>query len=1410
MLVLFKSTNSFITSHSILRLSLVFQLLFFLPTVFADPDQETGLTEQEQEWIKQHPKIIVGGSPDWKPFNFVNKKGQYSGIANDYLNLVSKKTGLQFEISIDKWSNNLQKIKTKEVDVLPAVYFTKERDQYLSFSSPYFEMLDYFFISDDLEVKILDDLNAKRVAIPKDYAHKELLEKHFPKIKIITVETFTQAIEAVLENRADMLYDTYASLAYTIKEEGINTIVPFKSTRHLGKNSIHIVTRKNDLILSSIIQKGLNQITEQEKNTIFEKWLGNRPQDKKSNIKLTEEERNWIAANPVIRYGAEKDWAPFDFVNDDGDHDGIAKDFLELIGNLSGLEFEPVIDDWNVLLKEARDNKIDLLPVIYFSEERTDYFFYSKPYQSMLDYFFIREDIKANSFEELNGKVVALPKDFLVYIELIKNKFPQLKILEVDNLMSAIESVIEGKADILFDSYSVVSYLLKKHKITTIKPFKALPPAEPRNIYMVTSKEKSMLIDIINKCLDSIPESDKQQLYIKWFGLKPDADVNKLILSRDEEQWLAEHPVIRFAGDPNWLPYEAFDKEGNYIGIVSEYLSLIEKKLGIEINIIQTDSWGESIEKVKQGQIDIISETNDSTLGEYLGFTDSYISSPIVIVMKNSEDYVETINSIKHKKIAVIKDYGYLPKIIKNYPDINFYEVDSIQDGLTSVSTGKVDVLLATLAQASYHISELGINNIRIVGKTKFNTKLAFGMREEFVPLITMFNKALNDISQSEKQRIFDNWGKNKYAERIDYALLFKVALVFLFILVIFVYWNRKLAVEVKRRKEAENQVQALIDNVPLPIIVTTLNGDILTANPRALNDYEVNQEELGSYNMSDFYHDLNDRKELLKELNEKGKVEQKIIQFKKVDGGLHSLMVSVMPVFYLNKKALLNISVDMTERMEMEKALKTAKENAESASRAKSDFLANMSHEIRTPMNAIIGFTELLNEQVKEPKLKSFVKTIQSAGQNLLVLINDILDLSKIEAGKMKIEKKACNPHDLFHDLGNVFMLKMQEKNIDFVLDVDPAIPSSLILDEIRLRQILLNLIGNSVKFTDKGFIRLRARTTNEDEIKSKLDLLIDVEDSGIGISEEHKHLIFHEFEQVKGQDLGKYGGTGLGLSICKRLLDMMGGEISLESEVGRGSTFTIKLNDVSVSSLIPEKENVKESLSGNVSFKPAKVLIVDDVVDNRDMLAAIFAETNIEVIEAKNGLDAVYQAEKNNFDLIIMDIRMPVMDGYTAAEKIKSFAEVPIVALTASVMTDDFERKKSDKFDGYLRKPVLKKDLISELCKFLSYEEKAVEEKDSQIKNLTESDRKNVPQALQSMIELISQCEKVSNNNNISEIKDFAEAVLEINKQHPVSIINDYVEDLMNSVHSYDIAAIKQYLVYFPELIKLLEDNQ
>lgn len=1119
-------------------------------------------------------------------------------------------------------------------------------------------------------------------------------------------------------------------------------------------------------------------------------------------VSLTADEQRWLETHQQVRVGAGLDWAPFDFINEQGQYQGVTRDHLDLIADKTGLKFSYQTGYWWQNLERFRRGQVDLLPAVYKTPARLKFMQFSRAYHETLDYFFIRDDLNPDSLQTLAGLRVAVPKDD-AHIQLIETHFPELELVEVDTLGNAIDAVLEGRADLLFETYAVMVYALDKQAITTIQPWRSTRELGSRYIHMATRKTDPILASIIQKGLDAITISEKRVIHERWFKQRSTNVSPGLTLSQSDKDWLAANPSIRFGGDPNWLPYEAFDSDGNYIGIVAEHLKLIAQKLGLDIIYVPTESWSETVAMARNGSIDVLSETSDSELTEDLVFTQSYLSSPVVVVMSNRENYVDSIDQIRDQNIAVIRDYGYVPAISEAYPDIAFTQVASIQDGLTAVSTGRVDALLATLAQASYHISEMGINNIRIVGQTGFYTKLAFGIQPDKAHLVSLFNRALADISQAEKQVILDAWGKHKFVSRVDYGLIIRILLVFLLLAVVILYWNRKLAKEVRLRKEAEAQTQTLLDYIPLQVAVTGYDGKIFTVNPQALRDYKLSAEELHKFNMLDFYQDKSQRDALMTEIREKGYVEQKIVAFRGLDGQVRSMMVSMIPIQYQKQNALLSIAVDITQRLEMEQALREARDKAEVANQAKSAFLANMSHEIRTPMNAIMGFTELLSARLTEPGLKKYADTIKSAGKDLLLLINDILDLSKIEAGKLDIDKSPANAHSLFQEVANIFALSLKQKGVDMLLEVEPGIPESLMLDTVRLRQVLLNLMGNAVKFTESGYVKLRAYTEEEDSVHSCLNLKIDVEDTGIGIAEADLDTIFDEFNQTSSHDLSRFGGTGLGLAISSRLVRLMGGELTVTSQPGVGSTFTVTLNQVDVASIAAD-ETDEQTQSGDLSlqFQPATIMVVDDVANNRQLLRENFRDSTIRVIEASNGLNAIELLETEPVDLILMDLRMPVMSGYEAAARIKAERDIPIIALTASVMREDFERIKKSDFDDYVRKPVKHSALLAALARFLPHqltESIAVPEAEL---SLSDAERASLSTMLQRLDDDAATWEQIKSGNNIGAIQRFAEQLLEAGESLQFRPVIDYAQALLQKLEIFDINGINHQLAAYPDL--------
>ncbi len=408
--------------------------------------------------------------------------------------------------------------------------------------------------------------------------------------------------------------------------------------------------------------------------------------------------------------------------------------------------------------------------------------------------------------------------------------------------------------------------------------------------------------------------------------------------------------------------------------------------------------------------------------------------------------------------------------------------------------------------------------------------------------------------------------------------------------------------------------------------------------------------------------------------------------------------------ITYANSKRMGGSHSDITQQKETEAEMLIAKSKAEDANRAKSEFLANMSHEIRTPMNSILGFSELLLNTSENPVHREYLRTVLRSGETLLHLINDILDLSKIESGKLEIKKKTTCLSSLLKDSVQMFSKKSDEKGIEMSFEIESDVPDFIITDDARLRQIILNLLGNSIKFTDQGFIKVLCSAENI--TKKTFDLTIKVIDTGIGIKEEYQEHIFDAFSQQSGQDTKKYGGTGLGLTITNKLTALIGGNIYLKSKQDEGTEFTLVFDSVEISDSISKKDDIFSWEDFGVAFDSARILVVDDIEENRFLLKSYLQEYDFEIVEAENGQEVLDVLKKYNPEIIFMDWRMPVLDGISAAKIIKDqeISDAKIIAITAAA---DWEsrQKNVELFDGYLRKPVQKKILIAELMKYIKY---------------------------------------------------------------------------------------------------------
>jgi signal transduction histidine kinase/CheY-like chemotaxis protein len=392
--------------------------------------------------------------------------------------------------------------------------------------------------------------------------------------------------------------------------------------------------------------------------------------------------------------------------------------------------------------------------------------------------------------------------------------------------------------------------------------------------------------------------------------------------------------------------------------------------------------------------------------------------------------------------------------------------------------------------------------------------------------------------------------------------------------------------------------------------------------------------------------------------------------------------------------------------------ALEEATESALTASRSKSEFLANMSHELRTPMNGVLGMIDILIDEEPSTQQREHLETAKSCANTLLALLNDILDLSKIEAGRMLLESVSFPPGEIIEDCVKSMVPLCRQKGIELRTRIEPGVTPNVYGDPLRVRQILTNLLSNAVKFTEKGWVEVRLGVEpGEADRDGKLPFFIEVTDTGSGIPKAKHKSIFDEFTQADGSISRKYGGTGLGLAITSRLVELHGGEIALESEVGQGSRFRARLMMQPSEVAAPLAEELRENgLQERVWVqsreKCPRILVAEDNLVNQKVVRTVLEKRGYEVLIANNGLEALQMLEHESFDAVLMDVQMPELDGIGATKRIRADARwqtLPIIAMTAHAMTGDKERCLKAGMDGYLSKPVAAKHLTAAIDKFI-----------------------------------------------------------------------------------------------------------
>jgi PAS domain S-box-containing protein len=854
------------------------------------------------------------------------------------------------------------------------------------------------------------------------------------------------------------------------------------------------------------------------------------------------------------------------------------------------------------------------------------------------------------------------------------------------------------------------------------------------------------------------------------------AGSTRVDLTPTELEFIHRNGPVTVCVDPDWWPYERISEDGEFSGIAADLLYLIADRTKLTLEIISTSHWTESLEVSKTGGCQIIGFLNQSAERDtWLNFTEPYFTDPNVFITREEHDFISDASVLVDATIVLPQGTSVEERVRRDFPNLKILLVETEADAIAMVDRRQADMTIRSLTMAAYIIKSEGWFNLKIAGQIpNYINQFRVGVIKDETELLSILNKGVASITSRDTQNAINRYVVIRVDSEMNWTLIAHIVLVFSIILALAFVWIRQLKHYNKVIADQKDNLQTLSEQLSADL---KLRGKIeteLRKNQRQLNGIIKNLPgfvyqcaldnhwtmsflsdgclEITGYKPLDFINNNQlgfdeiihpeDRDMLRQEwedvINKKGQFnkEYRIIHR---DGSERWVLERGHGVYDSNGNLLMleGFISDITSSVEAKKEIVLAKEQAEAANKAKSVFLANMSHEIRTPMSGVIGFADLLRSTPLNNHQKQYVNIIHNSSVSLLNIINDILDYSKIEAGKILIDPVSTDIVELVNRAADTLMFQASEKGLDLILTIQKDIPKQLVLDPVRIRQIIVNLLSNAVKFTHQGSVEINVSLVYSNDDVARL--VITITDTGIGISEEQKTKLFQAFGQADSSTTRKFGGSGLGLVISGKLAKQMGGEITVTSEPEKGSTFTIiipvsvdpestlysgpqktlldpqSLSVYHQTSIKPEIEVPASSVLVRPDPKDESgypvILVVEDISVNklliRKLINSIYPSSV--VLEAGNGLDAINKLGETPVDLVLMDVQMPVMDGLAATAKIRSsdteiIRNLPVIALTAGVMQEERDRCKEAGMNDFLAKPVERDTLKNTLEIWLS----------------------------------------------------------------------------------------------------------
>ncbi|WP_175924606.1 ATP-binding protein [Burkholderia latens] len=1031
----------------------------------------------------------------------------------------------------------------------------------------------------------------------------------------------------------------------------------------------------------------------------------------------------WLDAHQrTFRVGVVPNAAPpFDIIDATGSYTGITADILDRLRSSANLHFTfERFHDKAAMLNAARNGEIDLATTVIQTQSDAPDLRYSRAYFPGQDSLVERNDNPgfAAIATPTVPRLAYVPN--MVSADELRKQFPYSTLVPVGSAAIGLTEVAFGRADQYVGNTNISNYLIERLQLLNLSIRRFTYGPTPSGFQLAAPASRAPLIDLADQLIAQINIEDLAETRSRWEG-RPNHVALQLatVLSPAEKAWIKAHPVVYFSTEREFPPFLFHDDHGNMAGVTVDMMNLITTQVGIRFKPSTT--------KLPKDAIEILPVMSATAAQHQLMTTSPYSWSGFAVVSRVGSPLPNPTDGSGSRRIAIPND-GLANTLPSGDLAAQYLITPTINDALNAVADGDVDAAILNINIANYYIAQRYQGQLVVAGflDPRRMAQIGFGVPDSAPELASIINKVLQGTREAQLNDIRNHWnfsGIPDSAFRPWRQRLWTGLVIAITFGVLLIGWNRSLTRQIRLRKQAEEKLkqqfelqQTLLDSMPFPFFIcdaklclsgwnqafAAVVGPALSETGQSLDELARPNDTLVSQ-LADILHKAADAQTL--------QIKDTRLRINDREIDVHAWVVPFVSDANATRSLLCGW-MDVSERGEMQRAAKRAKEEAEHANHAKSTFLATISHEIRTPMNAILGILELRVRQAEQSANASpeDLHAALDSARSLVSMLDEILDISKIEAGKLTIDNQPTYLNSLTDSMAAIYEEVARKKGLDFHYRTTGH-DHQVVTDALRLRQILSNLLSNAIKFTARGKVSLRVRIQDE-PLNNRSRVCIVIADSGIGIDPATIPTLLKPYTQAAPQIANQYGGTGLGLPICHYLASALGGNLTIRSALQKGTRVILHFSFEQIATSEPQPKTLLRSGVPGASerFRGRVALIVDDHGPNRIVLSRQLQYLGFDTITCSLANEVLAVLERTAVDVLITDCNMPGMSGFELTQAVREreaahrATPLIIVGFTASLLPDTMAQASQYGMNACLLKPLALDELADTLQRLMS----------------------------------------------------------------------------------------------------------